>query len=69
LLCKWPQIQKLAQETLPSGDTIRQILRQCGAPATLNDIGVPDDCLDSLLQLAPFVRSRLTLMRAATILR
>lgn len=66
---KWPEIQRLARETLPTGEAIRNILRDSKAPATLTDIGVPEESLGDILRLAPYVRSRLTLLRAATLLR
>ena len=60
---KWEDIRKLAKETLPDADEIRDLLRRCGASVTLSDINISEDLADTLCEFSPFVRARLTFMR------
>ena len=50
---------------LPTPDEARNLLRLCGAPDALSQIGLPedDDFLMRSLNYAPYVRNRLTLMK------
>lgn len=60
---KWEDIRKLAKETLPDADEIRDLLRRCGASVTLSDINISEDLANTLCEFSPFVRARLTFMR------
>lgn len=63
LVKKWDEIRNLAEKTLPSGDSIRDMLRRSGASVTLSDINISEDLADTLCEFSPFVRQRLTFMR------
>lgn len=65
LLSRWEELRCLASRTLPTGEAVRDMLRACGAPATLADIGIPEDFAGDLCRYSPFVRRRLTFMRVA----
>lgn len=59
----WEELRALAKRTLPSGERIRTMLRAVGAPATLEDIQIPDAYAPALCRLSPYVRRRVTFMR------
>lgn len=61
----WDDIKALAAKTLPAGTELRQRLASMGAPSTLPDIGLSDELWNTLWDMSPFVRRRLTLMRLA----
>jgi len=50
-------------EQLPSGDQIREILKQVGAKTSLEEIGLEEGILEKSVAFSPFVRRRITLMR------
>jgi len=58
----WPQIREIVS-TIPSPERIEDLLSKLGAKKSLENIGISDTELDSLLNYAPLVRNRLTLMR------
>ena len=59
---KWPEIRAIAAR-LPKEEELGAILSRLGAKRTLEDIGVPGDRKELLLDWSPLVRNRLTLMR------
>jgi len=63
LISLWPDIKALADKTLPTGDGLRRLLTDMGAKATLRDIGISQDLWDTLWEMSPYVRRRLTFMR------
>ncbi len=65
LLSRWDEMRGLARRTLPTGDEIIGMLADTGAKSTLADIDLSDDLWDTLWEMSPFVRRRLTLMRLA----
>lgn len=65
LLDKWDELRALAARTLPTGERVRSLLSTCGAPVTLEEIGVPASFEDTLYKYAPYVRRRLTFLRLA----
>ena len=65
LISCWPALRELADRTLPTGERIRSLLAACGAPASLEEIGIPSSLADTLCTYSPYVRRRLTFMRAA----
>ena len=58
------QIRQILAE-LPTPDEASNLLRRCGAPCSLAQIGLPedDDFILRSLAYAPYVRNRLTLMK------
>ena len=59
---KWPEIRALVSK-LPEEGELSAILSKLGAKRSLEDIGIPEDKKDLLLDWSPLVRNRLTLMR------
>ena len=59
---KWPQIRALVSK-LPEAGELGAILSKLGAKRTPEDIGIPEDKKELLLDWSPLVRNRLTLMR------
>jgi glycerol-1-phosphate dehydrogenase [NAD(P)+] len=49
--------------SIPTYDELIKIYEMLGAKSSLNDIGVPEEKLCTLLEYSPLVRNRLTLMR------
>ncbi len=60
---RWSEIRQLAQKTLPSGEKLAELLTEIGAKATLEQILIPEDLWDTLWEMSPYVRRRLTFMR------
>lgn len=58
----WPAVLQVLA-TLPDVSWLKQLYAKAALPASLQDIGVPDEAADFLLQYAPLVRNRLTLLR------
>ena len=65
LIQNWDNLRDLAQNTLPSGQHLAQLLTLMGAPSTLADIGLSPDLWEALWEMSPYVRRRLTMMRLA----
>lgn len=65
LLDKWDDLRGLAERTLPAPEKVRSLLAACGAPVTLDEIGVDASLEDTLYRFAPYVRRRLTFLRLA----
>ncbi len=65
LLSHWDELRTLAQRTLPTGEEIAGMLSDMGAKSTLADIDLSDDLWDTLWEMSPYVRRRLTFMRMA----
>ncbi len=65
LIALWPDIKALADHTLPTGDGLRQLLTDMGAKSVLGDIDLPENLWDTLWEMSPYVRRRLTFMRLA----
>ncbi len=65
MISLWQDIKILADKTLPTGEALRQLLTAMGAKATLEDIGLSAHLWDTLWDMSPFVRRRLTFMRLA----
>ena len=65
LLSHWEELRALAERTLPTGQEIIALLSDMGAKSTLTDIDLSEDLWDTLWEMSPFVRRRLTLMRLA----
>lgn len=59
---KWEQI-RAEYEKLPEEAILRTAYDRLGVKATLEDIGVPEELEQRLLEVSPMVRNRLTLMR------
>ena len=68
LLKKWSDIQKLASDTLPTAEKIRDYLAVSGCSVTLTDIKVDEAIKNDLVSLSPLVRNRLTFMRTIRLL-
>lgn len=62
LRSKIPEIVKVLQE-LPSVQSIEEMLTAAGCAKSLQDIGLPENVLQSSIRISPYVRSRLTFMR------
>ena len=62
LASAWPEIRALVSR-LPEAEKLGAILSQLGAKRSLEDIGIPEDKKELLLDWSPLVRNRLTLMR------
>lgn len=58
----WPYIRQLIQE-LPDSKYLDDLYIELGAKHTLEEIGVSDSDLPTLLKFSPMVRNRLSLMR------
>ncbi|MDO4983091.1 MAG: sn-glycerol-1-phosphate dehydrogenase [Eubacteriales bacterium] len=58
----WPRIRELIGE-LPESEYLDGLLVELGAKHTLEEIGVCDGDIPTLLRYSPMVRNRLTLMR------
>ncbi len=65
LIALWSDIKALADHTLPTGDGLRQLLTDMGAKSVLGDIDLPENLWDTLWEMSPYVRRRLTFMRLA----
>ncbi len=65
LIALWSDIKTLADHTLPTGDGLRQLLTDMGAKSVLGDIDLPENLWDTLWEMSPYVRRRLTFMRLA----
>lgn len=52
-------------DQLPDAKEMQQKLAQAGCVTTLEELGIPKEREDLILQLSPYVRRRLTLMRIA----
>ncbi|MBQ9780209.1 MAG: sn-glycerol-1-phosphate dehydrogenase [Clostridia bacterium] len=63
LMNLWPEIKVLADRTLPTGEELRGLLCTMGAKATLSEIDLSDDLWNTLWEVSPYVRRRLTFMR------
>lgn len=50
-------------ETLPTAETIFELLQKAGCTATMEDISLSPDILSLSLKLAPYIRNRLTLLK------
>lgn len=50
-------------DALPSEETLRSYLHRAGARETLTQLGLKEDIAGPTVELSPYVRSRLTLMR------
>jgi len=59
---KWGEICSIIDD-IPTYDELIKHYRLLGAKASLEDIGVPKEGLNLLLEYSPLVRNRLTLMR------
>ena len=59
---KWQEIL-FQVSNLPDVDSIKSLYHKLGVKSSLQDIGVANDQKDFLLQYAPLVRNRLTLLR------
>ncbi len=62
LISAWPQIRQVIAQ-IPAADQLRSLYAQTGIRSTLEEIGVPDEYLGSLLDYSPTARNRLTMMR------
>ena len=68
LIRAWPRIREIVAR-IPAAEEIESRLRALGAKHTLEDIGVPEEKRDVLLEYSPLVRNRLTLMRIRRMIR
>ena len=68
LLEKWSDIQKLANDTLPNAQKVREFLASSGCSVTLTDIKVDEAIKNDIVSLSPLVRNRLTFMRTIRLL-
>lgn len=59
---KWGEICEIVRD-VPTYEELLSVYRTIGAYSTLEDIGVPGDRLEKLIEYSPLVRNRLTLMR------
>ena len=59
---KFDEIKKIVSG-IPTPEEITDIYRRVGAKTTLSDIGLREDQVDTLLDLSPYMRRRLTFMR------
>ena len=62
LAAKWPLILDVVRK-IPSYEEILALLERIGAKTSLEDIGVREDQLDTIIKYSPYVRARLTFMR------
>lgn len=67
LVEKLPELQQLVKE-LPKAGKLRPFMRAAGCVTTLEDIGLSREIMPDSIILAPFVRRRLTVMRASKLL-
>ena len=67
LVEKFPQIQE-AIDKIPDGRWIQQLLTRAGCKVTLTDLGLTSEILPLTLELSPFVRRRMTLMRLSRLI-
>ena len=59
---KKQELAKILRE-IPSAEEIGTLLKKAGAPAEMNDIGLPEELIPLSAKLSPYVRRRLTCMR------
>lgn len=64
---KFPEIRQIIDD-LPDARKLRPFMQATGCVTTLEDIGLDRDILPDSIILSPFVRRRLTIMRAAKLL-
>ena len=63
LIALWSDIRALANQTLPTGKELRQLLTDMGAKSSFGDIDLPETLWDTLWDMSTYVRRRLTFMR------
>lgn len=68
LIRQWPEVRRAAAET-PAKDELVALLTKAGAPATPEAIGVSGASVPQMLQLAPCLTNRVTLLRLLRLLR
>ena len=64
----WPRLKALADETLPTEEAMTRLLVAMGAKSTLEEIDIPASLGDTLWEMSPYVRRRLTLMRLSKLI-
>lgn len=67
MTAKFPQLQQIIK-TLPNARKLRPFMQAAGCATTMEDIGLSRDIIPDSIVMAPFVRRRLTIMRAAKLL-
>lgn len=67
LLQHLPELSAILQQ-VPDEAQIVSLLRQAGAPVSMEEIGLSDDLIPLSAALSPYVRSRLTVMRILKLL-
>lgn len=68
LAAAWPEMRKIIA-AIPTEEALYKLLEGLGAKRCLEDIGVPEEKRQLLLDTSPMIRNRLTLMRMRRMLR
>ena len=67
LLQRLPELSGILRQ-VPDEEQIVSLLRQAGAPVSMEEIGLTEDLIPLSAALSPYVRSRLTVMRILKLL-
>ena len=65
---KWPEIAGIISG-IPAYEQLLEILQSISARTTLADIGISETKYETILEYSPYMRSRLTLLRASKMLQ
>lgn len=68
LVAAWPEIVKIINE-IPTAEELTELFRSIGAKTTLEDIGVDASVESKLLEYAPCVRARNTMLRVRKMIK
>lgn len=68
LIAAWPRIRSIITQ-IPTPEALEDKLRRLGAKRCLEDLGVPESKRALILDTAPLIRNRLTLMRMRRMIR
>ncbi len=63
ILSKWTDILTIIREELPAYESLLSLWRSLGAPATVAELGIPDDCLGDVFEATRDIRDKYVLSR------
>ena len=58
-----PEIIRIIDTVLPSGEEIEELLKRGGCPSSMEEIHLPESLAEDSLTLSPYVRNRLSFNR------
>lgn len=66
---KLPQVCSMIEETLPSPEVIDGLLQEAGCCYTMEQIGLDEEIIPVTIDLAPYIRGRLTFLKLTKLLK